>query len=48
MADTLFCGRRKTIQLYQSLSNKIGIITHSPPVIWAKITLSTRGLKSVT
>ena len=25
-----------------------GIITHNPPVVRAKITLSTRGLKSVT
>ena len=26
----------------------LGIITHNPPVVWAKITLPTRGLKSVT
>ena len=27
---------------------KLGIITDNPPVVWAKITLPTRGLKSVT
>ena len=27
---------------------KLGIITYNPPVVWAKITLSTRDLKSVT
>ena len=26
----------------------LGIITANPPVVWAKITLPTRGLKSVT
>ena len=26
----------------------LGIITHNPPVVWAKITLPTRDLKSVT
>ena len=26
----------------------LGIITDNPPVVWAKITLPTRGLKSVT
>ena len=25
-----------------------GVITHNPPMVWAKITLPTRGLKSVT
>ena len=26
----------------------LGIIAHNPPVVWVKITLPTRGLKSVT
>ena len=26
----------------------LGVITHNPHVVWAKITLPTRGLKSVT
>ena len=26
----------------------LGVITHNPPVVWAKITLPTRGLKSIT
>ena len=30
------------------LSFFFGIITDNPPVVWAKITLPTRGLKSVT
>ena len=36
---------KRTIQTYTLY---IGIITHNPPVVWGKITLPTRGLKSVT